>query len=350
MEEKEEKHVMFRVPCGLMFVRKLKNRLFRGTNAVGFNGFREKTGLIAVRVGNTGTENDYARSFVSYSGGRIQDHKLVKQPSLVTTAMFWLRTKCKCANPEKILTPPEVFFLGKKMGLSGKSAVDLLNRIDCCPVCKGGTLENWEQLDPFDSRALAEFDDRDENGNLSKEKVEGEGKKTVNPDGTITYTPTTVELTGLTGNERLVKLLKLIEEVPKEKSFVVPGVVAMSRKPMEELLPNLPIYDELLEKAHHNVDDDGISDHMNICLLNELDRDADICGLTFAAEEYSVGYVDYDEIDHGIESPEDSLYRVKLQVFCSSALAGKPPRLKNMYWAKQKRATQNRVAHRGAKF
>ena len=241
-----------RIPVGLLFVRKEKDKIFRGVPAVGFPGTKAKTGLLIAKVGKRGNDNDWARSFVQYSPGWIENHRLSRTPSLQTTAMFWVKSGCGCENEEVILTPSEVFYSTKGV-VSGKSAVDVLNRLTVCPVCHKGSLVDWRQLDPFDPVALAKFDDNDQNGLV----VDG----------------------GLLGSERLRNLKDLVakaESEPKEAraEFRIPGVVALSRcdwREEPEKLPDTEFYNKIRELAHSNHDDEGTPDPLRADLLNALD-------------------------------------------------------------------------------
>lgn len=307
-----------KVPCGLL--------LFGGEGAKfafgGFDGSVDKTGIMLVKVGKGDDKNSYARSFVEYYHGFIKDRKLIKSPGLVTTAMFWVKVAgCECRDEynhpvdERTLKPGEIFSMAKKIGLRGKSAVDVLNRLSVCPVCGKGRLVDWHQVDPLSDESLVFFDDRHADGTM----VKG----------------------GLTGKERIEKLMEQMKGCIGD--FKIPGVVALSRYDIkDEDLPSSKIYKSIsvLAHAHERKLDDGSTekDPFRCDLLNNLEEDSEIVKLVLAAEEYTVGEIGYSFIDKGFASDPTLPYKVKLQVFCNQASQGIPPILKSKAWADQARA------------
>lgn len=294
--------------------RKVKvGMMFRARRAdiakPGFDGSRDKTGVIVVKCGEDRPDrSNYARSFLSFNGGSLKDGKLVWRPSLTTSAMFWVKIagEHECRRSEYTISGGEVMSLARKMGMNPKGAIDALNRMKVCPVCGQGQLVDWMQLDPFSDLALAYFDERDRDG----------------------------KLVGSTGKEMLDTLLGKMDSFDNE--FRIPGVVARTSYGFDEPenLPDQEIYMYLVNEARSHVDKKGNKHPLRCDLLNNLDTDeAVIYDLKFAAEPFQGGWSTFQQIDDGIKSPSDLPYSVNIKVFLRGAVAGEPPRLKTKAWA-----------------
>ena len=329
------------VPAGIMFFRSSADTSFFG----GFDGSRDKTGIMLVRVRPSEPEDpekkdkkkeksfkdeyrNFARSFVEFHHGWVENGRVVKLPSLTTSAFFMLKTKCECRDErgnisERTLKPADVFEVGRHAGIHGKSAVDILNRMRCCPFCGKGQLTDWYQLDPMSPESLVQFDDRDEDGRLI----------------------------GKTGIDRIKKLRQFLDgEV--SKPLQIPGLVALTSKYGLEgaKLPESPLYADIRNQAFKHVvkikkQDGSVKEQslpLRVDLLNDFFEDPEVYRLVLAAEEFNVGLINLRQIDSGIEG--GSRYRVNLQVFCRQAWMGVNPILKSKAWADMKRKQMIRMS------
>ena len=289
------------VPVGIFFAN---------SDGEGFPGSRYKTGVVLVRAGDTGNAgmDAYARSFIEYLPGYCEKGRVVRAPSLVTNPMYLIERDCSCEAKEVILRNSEIHELADGVGVSGRSTVDILNRLRCCPVCGGGRLTNWRQLDPLEPRSLAMFDELDESGSL----------------------------VGRRGAELIHGLMEAMDTA--SGPLRIPGVVALTRYELgNEALPESPLYSRIREKwANHQWE--GRPDPYRCDLLNCLSPEAEIHRLVFAADQYSVGLMPVRWADDGFQSDQAKPYKVRIRVFCRQALEGRPPLLKSRQWSEKKRA------------
>lgn len=335
------------VPVGIMFFRSKNDKSFFG----GFDGSRDKTGIMLVRVRPSEKEDpeekdkkkeksfkdeyrNFARSFVEFHHGWVENGKVVKLPSLTTSAFFMLKTKCECRDDrgnvsERILKPSDVFEVGRHAGIHGKSAVDVLNRMRCCPFCGKGELTDWYQLDPLSPESLVQFDDRDADGNL----------------------------VGKTGGDR-IKMLRQWLDGEVSNPLQIPGLVALTSKYglNGAKLPESPLYADIRNQAFNHVvkikkQDGSVKEQplpLRADLINNFVEDPEVYRLVLAADEFNVGLLNLRQIDSGIVA--GTRYRVNLQVFCRQAWMGVNPILKSKTWADMKRKQMIRMSENSSPF